>query len=239
MTLTVLRGEETLTMTLTPVYVPSEDGYLTGLWVRDSAAGIGTLTYYEPSTGYFGGLGHPICDPDTGEQIPLASGEADAVVISGAVKGQPGMPGQLQGYFSAGESIGSLLCNSRCGIFGTLNEAPSDIPAVPMGLKQEIVLGEATLLTTVSGDEPEAFTIEITSLDYSKDTQNMIIEVTDEALLSRTGGIVQGMSGSPILQNGKLVGAVTHVFVGEPTMGYGIFAENMYEFTQSISSGNG
>ncbi len=235
MQLTVLRGESTFETELTPEYSLQQECFQTGLWVRDSTAGIGTLTYYEPSTGCFGGLGHPICDPDTGELIPLASGEADAVTISGARRGQPGVPGQLRGYFSAKEPIGTLSCNDRCGLFGTLEESPSDAPAIPMAFKQEITTGEAAILSTVSGDTPQMFSIEITSIDYSSDTQNMTIEVTDEALLAATGGIVQGMSGSPILQDGRLVGAVTHVFVGEPTQGYGIFAETMYEVTRSTS----
>ncbi len=230
--LTVQRGEQTLETTLSPAYSLTDGVYQTGLWVRDSTAGIGTLTYCEPASGCFGGLGHPICDPDTGELIPLGSGEADSVTISGTIRGTAGAPGQLQGYFSADAPIGTLSCNSQCGIFGQLDLLP-DTPAVPMALKQEITLGEAVILTTVSGTEPEAYTVEITSLDYTDDTRNMVIEVTDERLLDITGGIVQGMSGSPILQNGHLVGAVTHVFVADPSKGYGIFAENMYEFTKS------
>lgn len=235
MCLEVQRNGETLEITVTPVYSVQEECYKTGLWVRDSTAGIGTITYYEPETGCFGGLGHPICDPDTGGLIPLASGEADAVTISGARKGKCGAAGQLQGYFSANAPIGTLCCNDECGIFGTLYEAPSDGEAIPLGFRQEVVLGEATILSTVCGSTPEAYTIEITAIDYTDDTQNMVIEVTDEELIAATGGIVQGMSGSPIIQNGMLVGAVTHVFVSEPTQGYGIFAESMYAVSQSTA----
>ncbi len=234
-TLTVLRGSTTLELTLEPVYCAQDDCFRTGLWVRDSAAGIGTLTYYEPSTGCFGGLGHPICDTDTGELIPLGSGEADPVTINGAIRGLPGAPGQLQGYFSGGASLGTLDCNSRCGIFGTLSGAPSEDTAIPMAFKQEVVLGEATILSTVCGNEPEEFTIEITSIDCTADTQQMTIRVTDEDLIAATGGIVQGMSGSPILQDGRLVGAVTHVFVSDPSQGYAIFAETMYEYSRSTA----
>ncbi len=233
--LSVLREDKTYVTQLTPAYSVQQNCWQTGLWVRDSTAGIGTLTYYEPSTGSFGGLGHPICDPDTGKRIPLARGEADSVTISGARRGQPGVPGQLRGYFSTEESIGTLSCNERCGLFGTLTQPPSDAPAIPMAFKQEITTGEAVMLSTVTGDTPQAYSIEIESIDYSSDTQNMVIEVTDEALLCATGGIVQGMSGSPILQNGRLVGAVTHVFVGEPSKGYGIFAETMYEVSRSTN----
>ncbi len=231
--LTVQRGDMTFDMTLEPAFSVTDGCYQTGIWVRDSTAGIGTLTYYEPDSGCFGGLGHPICDPDTGEVIPLASGEADAVTISGAVPGAPGTPGSLQGYFSAKGPLGTLSSNSSCGIFGQLTDPPVS-HAVPLGLKQEILPGKATILTTIAGEIPQAYDVEILSIDLTSDTQNLVIKVTDEALLAATGGIVQGMSGSPILQNGKLVGAVTHVFVGEPEKGYGIFAESMYAVTRSM-----
>ena len=230
--LTVMRGSTLLELTLTPVYSITARCCQTGLWVRDSAAGIGTLTYYDPATGCFGGLGHPICDPDTGETIPLACGEADAVTISGVLRGQAGVPGQLQGYFSADEPIGTLSCNADAGVFGTLREPPEG-NAVPMALQQEVVLGAAEIIATIRDAAPQTYSVEITSLDYKNSTRNMIIKVTDARLLRETGGIVQGMSGSPILQDGRLVGAVTHVFVSDPSQGYGIFAENMYAYTRA------
>lgn len=229
MQLTVLRGETELPITVTPAYSCEAGCFQTGLWVRDSAAGIGTVTYYEPSTGRFGGLGHPICDTDTGERIPLGKGEADAVTISGVIRGQAGIPGQLQGYFSSGGSIGTLCMNSRCGIFGTLNEIPENEPAIPLGLKQEAVTGDAEILSTINGNTPKRYTIRITDIDYTDESQNLTIEVTDPVLLAETGGIVQGMSGSPILQNGRIIGAVTHVLVESPVYGFGIFAETMYD----------
>lgn len=228
--LTVLRGSQRQELTLTPAYSITARCCQTGLWVRDSAAGIGTLTYYEPYSGAFGGLGHPICDPDTGERIPLACGEANAVTISGVIPGQPGVPGQLQGYFSADTPIGTLSCNAGTGIFGTLSDIPDGQP-VPMALQQEVTEGDALILTTIDQNGPQAYTARICSLDYRSTTQNMTVRVTDKRLLEHSGGIVQGMSGSPILQNGKLVGAVTHVFVSDPSQGYGIFAENMYAYT--------
>lgn len=228
MHLSVQRGEELLELTLTPVWSPTEEAFQTGLWVRDSAAGIGTLTYCDPENSTFGGLGHPICDPDTGCRIPLGSGEASTVTISGTVRGTPGTPGQLQGYFSAEEPLGELTGNCECGIFGTLEEIPA-AQAVPMALKQEVTIGEAVILTTVSGTQPEPYTARITALDYRDESRNMVIEITDRRLLALTGGIVQGMSGSPILQDGRLVGAVTHVFVSDPAKGYGIFAETMVD----------
>ena len=231
--LTVMRGSALEVMTLTPVWSVTAGRRQTGLWVRDSAAGIGTLTYYDPASGRFGGLGHPVCDPDTGERIPLACGEASAVTVSGVVRGQPGIPGQLQGYFAADAPVGTLSCNAGAGIFGTLSEIPEG-QAVPMALQQEVETGSAVILSTIDDSGPQAYTAEILSLDYRSDTQNMIIRITDKRLLDAAGGIVQGMSGSPILQNGKLVGAVTHVFVSDPSQGYGIFAEHMYACTQSV-----
>ena len=233
MELTVLRGSELQELTLTPVYSIAAKRCQTGLWVRDSAAGIGTLTYFDPDTGAFGGLGHPICDPDTGELIPLASGEASAVTVSGVIPGQPGLPGQLQGYFTADAPVGVLSCNADAGIFGKLRELPDRAP-VPMALQQEITEGDALILATIDESGPHAYTAEIVSLDYRSSTQNMVVRVTDRRLLDTAGGIVQGMSGSPILQGGRLVGAVTHVFVNDPSQGYGIFAENMYAYTSAL-----
>ena len=226
--LTIRRETSLLEFTLKPEYSLTAQCWQTGLWVRDSTAGIGTMTYYDPASGEFGGLGHPICDPDTGEIIPLGSGTADSVTISGAVKGLAGIPGQLQGYFTSESPVGTLDSNQETGIFGHLEAPLNHLSAVPMAFKQEITLGEAVILTTIEGSDPKPYAIEITSIDYTDGTQNLILEVTDEELLAKTGGIVQGMSGSPILQNGKLIGAVTHVFVNDPSSGYGIFAETMY-----------
>ena len=202
------------------------------MWVRDSSAGIGTITFYEPESGSFGGLGHPVCDADTGGILPLGSGEAGAVTISRAVRGTPGNAGMLQGSFTKEPPLGELLCNNRCGVFGTLYRCPSPEDAVPMGLKQEIETGPAQILCTVSGDTPRKYDIVIEKIDYTgtDNTRNMTVCITDPALLEATGGIVQGMSGSPILQNGRLVGAVTHVFLDDPTRGYAIFCENMVRY---------
>lgn len=232
--LRILRGEQELNLSVRPAYAAGAGCFQTGIWVRDSAAGIGTLTYYDPETGAFGGLGHPICDNDTGELIPLAKGTADGVTISGVVPGKSGIPGQLKGYFSSEEPLGTLTANSSCGIFGVLQE-PDAGTAVPMAWKQEVHRGGAQILATVDGGEPVLYDIRITGLDSSDPVRNMTIEVTDPELLAKTGGIVQGMSGSPILQDGKLAGAVTHVFVEDPTRGYGIFAETMYAVTRSTA----
>ena len=226
------RGGEIRTLSLTPLYSQSDGCYKAGLWVRDSTAGIGTVTYYMPDSGRFAGLGHPVCDVDTGEIIPLSSGEVVGVTIQSVIKGSAGAAGELRGCFTSGRAAGELYLNNRCGVFGTLTSPPDPAEAVPLGLKQNVHTGEAVIRTTISGTEPREYDIVIEKADWgSTGTKNMVIRITDPELLETTGGIVQGMSGSPILQDGQLIGAVTHVFVSDPTRGYGIFAENMYEYS--------
>ncbi len=215
---------------LTPVMSASDSKYKAGIWVRDSMAGIGTLTYCDPATNRFGGLGHPVCDSDTGEIIPVSSGETANVTINKIVKGAKGSPGELHGNFSSKLSSGIIYSNNKYGVFGELFAPVKSEEAIPMGLKQEIQEGPAQIRTTIDETGPHNYDIEIESIDYKNTgTKNMIIKVTDSDLLSKTGGIVQGMSGSPIIQNGKLIGAVTHVLVNDPQKGYGIFCENMYD----------
>jgi stage IV sporulation protein B len=201
--------------------------------VRDSSAGIGTLTWYNPETRVFTGLGHAVCDVDTGERMPLASGEAADAEITGCRKGRAGNPGELRGRFLSGHLIGTLKRNSASGIYGVLADDvsfPGEGERVPVAARREVLPGRAEILTTIHGTEPERYEIYIERVDSSvNSTRNMVIRVTDPRLLEETGGIVQGMSGSPILQNGKLVGAVTHVFVNDPSRGYAIFAETMLE----------
>ena len=225
------RDGKELAFELIPVYSEHSQTYQVGMWVRDSTAGIGTMTFQEPSSGAFGGLGHPICDIDTGGVIPISSGEIVNVQINNVKKGYEGIPGELQGSFISGDAIGVLSKNNKYGVFGSLITEPDISRAMPMGLKQDVEVGDATILTTIEGITPKEYSISIEKIDYrNNDTaKNMIIKITDEELLEKTGGIVQGMSGSPIIQNGKLVGAVTHVFINDPAKGYGVFAENMYE----------
>jgi stage IV sporulation protein B len=225
------RNSTTKTLLLTPAYSATSKRYEAGMWVRDSSAGVGTVTFYEPSTDSFGGLGHPVCDVDTGEIIPVSGGEVAEVEITGVVKGEKGIPGELSGRFTGDKSIGKITKNNKYGIFGKLYSYNSGNAAIPMALKQEIHTGEASIITTLDGETSQEYSIEIEKIDYraSESTKNMVIKITDSELLSKAGGIVQGMSGSPIIQDGKLVGAVTHVFVNNPGKGYGIFAENMYE----------
>lgn len=226
---TVIRDGGSMNFYVQPIESEYDKGYKAGIWVRDSSAGIGTMTYYDPESGSFAGLGHAICDVDTGNIMPLSSGEIVDVNISGINAGQSGKPGELKGSFVGTGPVGKLTRNTESGIFGTLHTPYFGMDAVPMALKQEVEPGSAYILSTISGNKPRKFEIVVEKVNYSdvNPTKNMVIRVVDNDLLSATGGIVQGMSGSPIIQNGKLVGAITHVFVNDPTRGYGIFAENM------------
>ncbi len=223
------------TVKLQPEKSKSEGRYKIGLWVRDSSAGIGTVTFYDPKTGVLAGLGHPVCDVDTGEIIPLSAGEIVPARIYSVNKSKAGAPGELRGGFETG-SFGSLVSNNAAGVYGIMNNGMVG-QTVEVALKQEISEGAAQIYTTIQGVHPDWYTVNITKVNYNDAaiTRNMIIEITDQRLLDETGGIVQGMSGSPLLQNGKLIGAVTHVLVDDPTKGYAIFAENMLETAQSVS----
>ncbi|MBE6939565.1 MAG: SpoIVB peptidase [Ruminococcaceae bacterium] len=229
--LTVQRGSSTLHKTVHPVLC--DDGtYRLGAWIRDSMAGIGTITYYDPATGVYGALGHGITDVDTARLMPLASGSILETEVLAVKKGQRGDPGQLRGDFSQQRDVGTVTVNSSSGIFGRM-EDPDFVPtgqALPVAEEDQVVCGKATILSTVSGSETREYEVEIVSqYPDSRDGRDLLLQVTDQRLLDATGGIVQGMSGSPIIQDGKLVGAVTHVLVNDPTRGYGIFLENMME----------
>ena len=202
--------------------------YKAGLWIRDSSAGIGTMTFYDPETGLFGGLGHGVSDTDTGDILPISTGEVVPARIFNVVPGVSGQPGELCGTFEPG-TLGTLLKNGDTGVVGTLLKKPSLRGAIPLALRQQVKKGPVLILTTLNGKEPDWYEAEIEQIRQNDGSQNrhLILHITDPALLSRTGGIVQGMSGSPIIQDGRLVGAVTHVFVNDPTHGYGIFAETM------------
>ena len=215
-------------VTLTPVAC-DEDGRLrTGLFVRDSGAGIGTVTYVDPATGAFGGLGHGICDGECGVLIPMARGSVMGVTVGDITKGAPGAPGELRGHLSAGKT-GSLMGNTVCGVYGVFAERPP-LPAGEMeiGFRDELHDGAATLWCTLDDNVPREYSIKISNIHRAAEGNKCFtVKVTDSALIDRTGGIIQGMSGSPIVQDGRLVGAVTHVLIGDPTSGYGIFIENM------------
>ena len=230
--LTCKRSDKTLTVAVTP----KKDGgeYTLGITLKDGAAGIGTVTYIDPKTGLFGGLGHGICDPDTGELVEMASGEVTGVILGGVKKGESGKPGELSGILTD-KVIGELYANTECGIFGRLERIPtgSDVIPIEVARKDEVHAGEATIISTVKNGQAHRFKIEISEVNTaSTGTKSFRIRATDPALTAITGGVVRGMSGSPIIQDGKLVGAVTHVMVANPTEGYGIFIENMLNASQ-------
>ncbi len=223
------RNGEPFTLSITPAKSKEDGKYKAGLWVRDSSAGIGTLTFYSPSNGILAGLGHGVNDVDAAELLPVEHGQMVATEVTGVTKSISGSPGELKGVLLS-QILGSLLLNSNTGVYGLSETQLETDHLVEIAMKQEVCTGDAQILCTVAGETPQTYECKIERVNYDEEnlTQNLVIRVTDENLLSITGGIVQGMSGSPILQNGKLVGAVTHVFVGNPAKGYGIFAETMY-----------
>ncbi|MCM1166320.1 MAG: SpoIVB peptidase [Lachnospiraceae bacterium] len=208
-----------------------------GAWVRDSAAGIGTLTFLDPETMMFGGLGHAVSDVTTGGAVPLKSGEITEAEIYDVVKGKEGSAGELCGAILPNSDIGELSGNTPAGVFGRLS-APVEGKTVPVAFRQEVSAGKAVMLTTVDSGAPREYSIEIERINLLdlNGSKGMVIRITDSGLLEKTGGIVRGMSGSPILQNGMLVGAVTHVLVSDPTRGYAVFAESMLDNCKNLTA---
>ncbi|QCX32684.1 SpoIVB peptidase [Caloramator sp. E03] len=220
------------TVEVKPLETKNKDEYKIGLWVRDSTAGIGTLTFYYDKTNIFGALGHPISDVDTGIIIPINSGKIYTAKIMAIEQGVRGKPGELKGTFSIEDEIGSIEKNTPSGIYGKFTgkvDKPLYSKPIPIAMQNEIKEGPAKILTSINGNEVKEYDIYIEKLTQQTkpNSKSMIIRITDNELLSKTGGIVQGMSGSPIIQDGKLVGAITHVFVNKPDMGYGIYIEWM------------
>ena len=203
--------------------------YLLGAWVRDSCAGIGTVTYYNPDDNYFAALGHGICDRDTGAMMPLGEAEIVGASISSVERSSTGKAGSLNGYFTD-KTLGTVTNNTINGIYGTIiDNSYLSGDRFEIAEFDEIQTGDAQIITTISGDRPESYDLKITSIrnDNPRNNENFVIKVTDKRLLDECGGIVQGMSGSPIVQNGKLIGAVTHVFLNNPEEGYGVAAQFM------------
>ena len=225
-----MRAGTEKTTILTPVQDAASGAWRTGMWVRDSSAGIGTLTFVDSATSIFAGLGHSIHDVDTGATISLLKGEIVAVEITGATQGTAGSPGELKGRFLSNIPTGNITVNGETGVYGKAGTYFKGIDS-EVALAQEICTGQAQIYTTISGEVPQLYTVMIEKIALSSENpnRNMVVRVTDPRLLSATGGIVQGMSGSPIMQNGRFVGAVTHVLVNDPTRGYAIFAENMLQ----------
>lgn len=226
----IKRGERYRDYTVTPVYCEREGCYKAGMWVRDSTAGIGTITFYNKQSGIFAALGHQINDIDTKEIMPMLDGEAVKATVSKIEKSTRGTTGSLECDFT-NQTLGKLLSNTDCGIYGAYAEISECAKEYPVAAIQEVKKGKATLISTVEKGQPKKYEIEITHIGFNENNRekNMIVKVTDKNLIDKTGGIVQGMSGSPIIQNGKLVGALTHVIVGNPQKGYAVFAQTMAE----------
>lgn len=234
-----VRDEKTITTSIKPVKNSSNE-YKIGLWVRDAAAGVGTLTFYEPASGMFATLGHGIIDIDTAELIKIANGELVTTNILNINKGTKGNPGEIRGTIEAGHTIGTISKNTKFGVFGTINKTPylntSNINEMQVALREEIKIGKAQIICELENGKKEYYDIEIQKvfINNNKDNKSMLIKITDKKLLEKTGGIIQGMSGAPIIQNGKFVGAVTHVLVNDPTIGYGVFADIMLKQMKEV-----
>ncbi|HJJ10437.1 MAG TPA: SpoIVB peptidase [Clostridiaceae bacterium] len=234
-----VRNDETITTSIQPI--KSEDNeYKLGLWVRDAAAGVGTLTFYEPSTGKFAALGHGIVDVDTGDIINIANGELVTSNLVAIKKGEKGTPGEIKGSIDSGVTIGNISKNTNFGVFGLVSNKNNlnlnGAKEYEVALRSEIQTGEAEIICELENGKKEKYKIEISKIYTSNnyDNKSMMIKITDERLLQKTGGIIQGMSGSPIIQNGKFVGAITNVLVSDPTTGYAIFGDLMVKQMKSV-----
>lgn len=234
--LTVKRQNEIKEYSLQPVLDDSDGKLKLGLWVRDSSAGVGTMTYINPDNLTYGALGHGISDSDTGILFDVATGSIEKSHVISVKKGKRGVPGQICGSFSGTDEIsGTVEKNCEAGIFGELfPQCNISGKSYPIGVMSQVKTGNAAILSTIDGETKEYEIKILRAMPYGATSKGLSIEITDRQLLSKTGGIIQGMSGSPILQNGRIVGAVTHVFVNDPTRGYGIFIENMLAEAEKI-----
>lgn len=237
--LKIKRDEEIVQTSISPIKSADDKSYKIGIWVRDSTQGIGTITYYNPESKNFGALGHGILDVDTNKLMSIRDGQITDSKITSIKPGKKGTPGEIIGTIMEQNSLGNIKVNTPYGIYGNVNNKinktfPSE--AMTIGLQQEVHEGKAKIRSDILGDEIREYDIEIQSVNKfsNDDSKGMVIKITDSNLLQNTNGIVQGMSGSPIIQDGKLIGAVTHVFVQDPTKGYGIFIENMIKQEQKI-----
>lgn len=238
MELVILRNNEQKTLKLSPAF---ENGsYRAGAQIRDSCAGIGTVSFYDTQRCMLAGLGHAVCDSTTGEIFPCSRGEIAPVEITGIRKSEDSDPGELQGVFTNRPALGRILRNGESGIYGSISVDVASRRYLPLGFKQDIERGYASIICTLSDGIAKEYDIEIEKINLSDvGTKNMVIKITDPELIDKAGGIVQGMSGSPIIQDGKIVGAVTHVFVKDTCRGYAIFAENMYDTMLSVYNESG
>lgn len=233
------RNEQTITTSIEPAKV-NENEYKLGLWVRDAAAGVGTMTFYEPSSGMFAALGHGIADIDTSELINIESGELTTTNILSIVKGQKGTPGEIRGTIENSKSLGSIYKNTSFGVYGKVQSKNkldiNNMEEMDVALRDEIKTGKAQILCELENGKTEKYDVEIKKLylNNNENNKSMVIKITDEKLIEKTGGIIQGMSGAPIIQNGKFIGAVTHVLVNDPTVGYGVFADIMIKQLKEV-----
>ena len=230
--MSVLRKNKIINISFQTVLEKDSNKYCAGLWVRDSTAGLGTVTFYNRKNNTFAGLGHPIYDIDTNEIMPIKSGVMAEVKLSSLSKSTFGKVGELCGVFT-GKETGELFLNDETGIYGYSDINKTE--EIPVAFKTEVEKGKANIICTLADSKPQIYEIEIVKIysNSSSVNKDMIIRITDKDLLNKTGGIVQGMSGSPIIQNGMLVGAVTHVFVNNPKQGYAIFAERMVDVSNN------
>lgn len=225
--LTIVRDGRQAQYLIAPSH--TDGGYRLGAVVRDSIAGIGTVTYYDPQSGSFGALGHGVNDGTLTRLLPLETGFVVPSSVASVEKGSRGAAGQLHGVFDVTRALGTVEKNTERGLFGSMVQLP-DRAALPVAGSDEVKTGQASILSNVEGTQVEEYTVRIDKLYPDADNgRNMLLTVTDERLLERTGGIVQGMSGSPVIQDGRIVGAVTHVLVNDPSRGYGILIENMLD----------
>lgn len=240
MSVKYIRNEKTITTSIEPVK-DKNNQYKMGLWVRDAAAGVGTLTFYEPSSSMFAALGHGILDIDTSELIKIANGELVTTSILSITKGSKGNPGEIRGTIENGYNIGKINKNTNFGVFGKLDKTPylniQNKNEMEVALREEIKTEKAEIICELENGKVEHYNIKIQKVftNNNKDNKSMLIKITDERLIEKTGGIIQGMSGAPIIQNGKFVGAVTHVLVNDPTMGYGVFADIMIKQMKEVN----
>lgn len=238
-----MRDGVVMTTTMTPKLDSSTGTFRIGAWVRDSTAGVGTLSFYDPETGNYAALGHAITDGDTGKVLTVGEGEILKANVVAVQKGVKGTPGELKGSFlREAVVLGDIQTNDVLGIYGAMDEAPVNPlypDGLPIGLRSGVHTGAATILSTIDGTGIQAFDVEITKVNQQSAPaqKSMVLRVTDERLLEATGGIVQGMSGSPIIQDGRIIGAVTHVFVSDPTQGYGLYIDWMLQKASNNATG--
>ena len=225
---TIIRDDKSSNLTL-DLICDSDDVCKTGLYVKDEITGIGTLTYIDPKTTIFGALGHEITERTTGEKFEIKDGKIFKATVTDNTKSENGSPGEKNAIYDEGVTYGSIRSNEESGIFGEYKDDLLETEALEVGTKDDVKKGEATIRTVINGNEVKEYTINILNVNKDSSIKNILFEIMDEELLKETGGVIQGMSGSPIIQNEKLVGAVTHVIVNDAKKGYGIFITTMLE----------